>query len=518
MLSSAAAASRRFAMPQPASSAPPHADGCGDDATTARAETSDGLPIEVSFVAADPPAFTRCVVRCSGLTAGEFSKGPPFIIGADGAFLVILVIFPCRSDRRCFTDFFVYRSGPGTPLLELLRRPYPVKHLSDHLGILSCGEHFLVVNPKWQFHADGQVRCDLHVFSSKTTSWESKVARLPCGVEAYIGDFIPTKVLSVEGRSIAWVDLWNGILLFDSVTSDPEVRLIQLPPLMPINGRYLRGGGLDDTYISVDPNRDITCSNGWFRFIEMGFPLLDGSTGQLNFRWQATMFKRLVRPEECQWEPCGTETDSAELVCADSCSLDLLPVIWDSKDNQLTFTNLIYEGYYASGWVLSVNTENKKLEKVSPFSKEILFFHRIYRQCDFLKHLGKAPESHLTKVLDKHTNREMIELLDTNLLAALEQLQNIETHIESLKRRYNWSMPLVSSNSASSLDPKIRYLLAPIDVTKSKIRVAHGALYKLMGTLPSDVLDKYFVERTSFSGPERTKDAAVQSQGSLRLL
>lgn len=303
MLSSAAAASRRFAMPQPASSGSTsrrfdfpdsvlldtvaHADGCGDDATTARAETSDGLPIEVSFVAADPPTFTRCVVRCSGLTAGEFSKGPPFIIGADGAFLVIRVIFPCRSDRRCFTDFFVYRSGPGTPLLELLRRPYPVKHLSDHLGILSCGEHFLVVNPKWQFHADGQVRCDLHVFSSKTTSWESKVARLPCGVEAYIGDFIPTKVLSVEGRSIAWVDLWNGILLFDSVTSNPEVRLIQLPPLMPINGRYLRGGGLDDTYISVDPNRDITCSNGWFRFIEMGFPLLDGSTGQLNFRWQA---------------------------------------------------------------------------------------------------------------------------------------------------------------------------------------------------------------------------------------
>uniref|UniRef100_A0A0E0P9Z1 DUF1618 domain-containing protein n=1 Tax=Oryza rufipogon TaxID=4529 RepID=A0A0E0P9Z1_ORYRU len=514
MLSSAAAASRRFAMPQPASSGSTsrrfdfpdsvlldtvaHADGCGDDATTARAETSDGLPIEVSFVAADPPTFTRCVVRCSGLTAGEFSKGPPFIIGADGAFLVIRVIFPCRSDRRCFTDFFVYRSGPGTPLLELLRRPYPVKHLSDHLGILSCGEHFLVVNPKWQFHADGQVRCDLHVFSSKTTSWESKVARLPCGVEAYIGDFIPTKVLSVEGRSIAWVDLWNGILLFDSVTSNPEVRLIQLPPLMPINGRYLRGGGLDDTYISVDPNRDITCSNGWFRFIEMGFPLLDGSTGQLNFRWQATMFKRLVRPEECQWEPCGTETDSAELVCADSCSLDLLPVIWDSKDNQLTFTNLIctyptmdlyddnilyvmakMKGTDPSGWVLSVNTENKKLEKVSP---------------------------------------EMIELLDTNLLAALEQLQNIETHIESLKRRYNWSMPLVSSNSASSLDPKIRYLLAPIDVTKSKIRVAHGALYKLMGTLPSDVLDKYFVERTSFSGPERTKDAAVQSQGSLRLL
>lgn len=52
-------------------------------------------------------------------------------------------------------------------------------------------------------------------------------------------------------------------------------------------------------------------------------------------------------------------------------------------------------------------------------------------------------------------------------------------------------------------------LLAPIDVTESKIRVAHGALYNLKGTLPSDVLDKNFVKRTSFSGPEQKKDAAV---------
>ncbi|XP_052152599.1 uncharacterized protein LOC127770861 [Oryza glaberrima] len=441
MLSSAAA-SRRFAMPQPASSGSPsrrfgfpdsvlldtvvHADGCGNDATTARAETSDGLPVEVSFVVADPPAFTRCVVRCSGLTAGEFLKEPPCIIGADGAFLLIRVIFPRRLERRCFTDFFVYRSGPGTPLLELLRRPYPVEHLSDHPGILSCGEHFLVVDPRWLFHPDGQMRYNLHVFSSKTTLWESKVARLACGMEAYLGDFVPTKVFSVEGGSMAWVDLWNGILLFDSVASDPEVSLIQLPPLIPINNRYLRRVSFDDGLCCLDPIRDVTCSNGCFRFIEMGFPLLDACTEQLTFRWKATMFKRLVRPEECQWESCGTETDSAELSRADSCSFspDLLPVIWDSKDNQLTFTNLIctyptmdlyddnilyvmakMKGTDPSGWVLSVNTANKKLENVSPFSEEILFFRRIYRQCDFLKHLGKAPESHLTKVLDKHTNR-----------------------------------------------------------------------------------------------------------------
>uniref|UniRef100_A0A0D9ZLK8 DUF1618 domain-containing protein n=1 Tax=Oryza glumipatula TaxID=40148 RepID=A0A0D9ZLK8_9ORYZ len=113
------------------------------------------------------------------------------------------------------------------------------------------------------------MRYNLHVFSSKTTSWESKVARLACGMEAYLGDFVPTKVFSVEGGSMAWVDLWNGILLFDSVASDPEVSLIELPPLMPINSRYLRRVGFDNSLCCLDPIQDVTCSNGCFRFIEI---------------------------------------------------------------------------------------------------------------------------------------------------------------------------------------------------------------------------------------------------------
>lgn len=136
-----------------------------DDAATAWARTSDGHPIEVSFVPTDPPALTRCFVHCPDLTAGDFVDEAPFIIAADAAFLLISVFFP-----RHRVDFFVFRSGPGAPSLDLLPRPYPVAFLSIHVGVLSCGDQYLVVDPEWQFHGDARMSYNLHIFSSKTTS------------------------------------------------------------------------------------------------------------------------------------------------------------------------------------------------------------------------------------------------------------------------------------------------------------------------------------------------------------
>uniref|UniRef100_A0A0D3FV49 Uncharacterized protein n=2 Tax=Oryza TaxID=4527 RepID=A0A0D3FV49_9ORYZ len=85
-----------------------HAGRCRRDnatTTTARARSSDGHPIEVSFALADPPALTRCLVHCpAGLTAGEFSRSPPSVAAADGAFLLLRVVFPHRSDRCMATD------------------------------------------------------------------------------------------------------------------------------------------------------------------------------------------------------------------------------------------------------------------------------------------------------------------------------------------------------------------------------------------------------------------------------
>lgn len=375
-----------------------------DDVATAVAETSDGHRIEVSFVPSDPPALTRCFVHCPDLTAGDFVDEPPFIIAADGAFLLISVFFSRR--RFDSIDYFVFRSGPGTPSLDLLPRPYPVAALSIHVGVLSCGGQYLVVDPEWRFHGDGRMSYYLHIFSSKTKSWCSKAARLPCGMKGYRGWFEPNKVLAIGGGSMAWVDLRNGILLCDSVAKEehPEVRLIQLPPLMPIND----GPGLDfdgDLMPSLDSIRDVTCSNGWFRSIEVGFP----HAKQLNFQWTATMFKMMISSKECQWEPYGT-TNSVDISPADSCLPDLLPEIWYPKYNKLTLSNVVslyptldvcndnmvymvakLKSTDPSGWVLSVNTANKKLEKISPFLEESFHFWRIFLQCDFSKHLSKAP-------------------------------------------------------------------------------------------------------------------------------
>lgn len=47
-----------------------HMGRCRNNPTTAVGMTSDGYPIEVSFVLADPPALTRCIISCPRLTAG----------------------------------------------------------------------------------------------------------------------------------------------------------------------------------------------------------------------------------------------------------------------------------------------------------------------------------------------------------------------------------------------------------------------------------------------------------------
>ncbi|OQU79440.1 hypothetical protein SORBI_3008G144701 [Sorghum bicolor] len=70
---------------------------CRGNETTARAETSDGYPIEVSFLVADPPALARCFIYCPVLTVDDFFEAAPEIMAADGAFLLIRAIFRRRS-------------------------------------------------------------------------------------------------------------------------------------------------------------------------------------------------------------------------------------------------------------------------------------------------------------------------------------------------------------------------------------------------------------------------------------
>jgi len=101
----------------------------------------------------------------------------------------------------------------------------------------------------------------------------------------------PTKVVSFGRGLLGWIDLRFGILLCNVVEKDPEVRLIQLPELLPTN-RADFGVDLDGDMPSLRQIRDVTYKNGRIRMIEVEFPDLDDIN--MDFRWRATVFETMA--------------------------------------------------------------------------------------------------------------------------------------------------------------------------------------------------------------------------------
>jgi hypothetical protein len=134
----------------------------------------------------------------------------------------------------------------------------------------------------------------------------------------------PTKVISIGGVGLGWIDLRHGVLLCDVVDKSPEIRLVQLPSLMPTNKADFEEGPLRQL-------RDVTCRNGMIRFIEIEYPQLDDT-------WTATIFKREICSENWDW--CCT-VNSADLSATDTCSHDLFAEIWDCDEVKLTLNKVI---------------------------------------------------------------------------------------------------------------------------------------------------------------------------------
>ncbi|CAN6203690.1 unnamed protein product [Urochloa humidicola] len=385
---------------------------CEVNATTAASTTSAGHPIVVSFSVAPPPALSRCSVHCPGLPAEAFSEEPR-VTGADGALLLIRVSF---ADGRggMLADFFVYRAGPGgePPSLHLVPRPYPLCFDYDQVGAISCGtgggEHHLLVVPEPRFEsALGRMDYDLHVFSTETMSWSTKVASVAVDMDYnLLVSHEPSKVISVGGVWLGWVDLRRGVLLCNVADDHPEMRLIQLPPLLPTNKADFEEG-FDGVMPPLRHLRDVTCRDGLMRFIEVEYPELDDDSSVTQLRWKATMFTREICGAE-KWDWCCA-VDSADLAPADSCCLsDLFPEIWDGK--KLTLGRVISSSptldmygdsvFYMmskmsaddlNGWVLVVNASNQTLEHVVPMDSEMFDFEPTYQHVPSPSTSAKTP-------------------------------------------------------------------------------------------------------------------------------
>jgi len=216
----------------------------------------------------------------------------------------------------------------------------------------------------------------------------------------------PTKVVSFGRGLLGWIDLRFGILLCNVVEKDPEVRLIQLPELLPTN-RADFGVDLDGDMPPLRQIQDVTYKNGRIRMIEVEFPDLDDIN--MDFRWRATVFETMAYANNW-YKDCTV--DSSIIFLGDSYNDYTFCEMLGCNDKQLTLNTVVSLAptldmcndnvFYMMSkrnakdpntWVLAINTRDSTLEKVVPFSSERMFyFDPSYQQCAFSKFLGKAAD------------------------------------------------------------------------------------------------------------------------------
>nr|CAB3496566.1 unnamed protein product [Digitaria exilis] len=240
--------------------------------TFAETTTRTGQAVGVSFWIADPPAVSHMCIHCPGMKVTDLME-EPIVVGAGKDIAVIRIAYtygarPIESMKDPGVtdfDYLVYRAHTEKPSLELLPNPKPLFFNSREIGFLASadgGGDFMmaVVRPE-----KGQLEYALHIFSSKTNSWTTRLVLLEPPSPRYKHEYLVHEtnfVISVEGGTLGWVDLWRGIMLCNVLDSNPVLRYIHFPE--PMAGNMIM-------YLQTCARafRDVTCSNGFIRLIEI---------------------------------------------------------------------------------------------------------------------------------------------------------------------------------------------------------------------------------------------------------
>jgi hypothetical protein len=226
------------------------------NATTASACRSKGRgAIRVTFWAALPPRVSCFTVHCDGMKPYEFYRDPMIVAAEDD--LVLLRVVTGRGTKY-ITEYFVYQAAGATSTLRLLDAPLAFPYHKAGILRLRDGE-FLVA--AIQLVVGTTDLFDLHLFDSRTWAWTTRLMRVDRPERFCMQT---TKVLCIGGErgSMAWVDLWKGMLVCDLLADDAMLRYIPLP-LPPSS--------------STDPEqcplgvRDIAVVQGRIKFFEMHF-------------------------------------------------------------------------------------------------------------------------------------------------------------------------------------------------------------------------------------------------------
>jgi hypothetical protein len=229
------------------------------NATTAWGGTSSGLQIQVTFRAARPPLLSYLCVHCPGL---DFLHTEPRVVASDADLVLLRVPINLNAPLDVQSwDYFLYRSRAHQ--LDLLPNPHPhLPSLDDSATALLSREHgasYAVAaisswRPVHEGNSDSIIRWDflLHLYRSfESKGWitmpmsveklvRDKLVPVPCDVKGDMLYHKTTKTIAIGGErgTIAWVDLWRGILLCDVLGEQPVFQDIPLP--IPAKGNWGR--------------------------------------------------------------------------------------------------------------------------------------------------------------------------------------------------------------------------------------------------------------------------------------
>uniref|UniRef100_A0ACD5VNS7 Uncharacterized protein n=1 Tax=Avena sativa TaxID=4498 RepID=A0ACD5VNS7_AVESA len=222
------------------------------DLRNARGATSSGLPIQVTFRAAGPPLLSYLCINCPGL---DFSILPePRVVATDADLVLLRVPIGIKAPFDVGSwDYFVYR--PRARQLDLLPNPRPMSFPDDSATALLSredGAWYAVAAISnsiigWDF------RLHLYRSSDSASSWitmpvslgelvRDKLVPLPRDLEGDMLYHKTAKTLAIGGErgTVAWVDLWRGILLCDVLAEERPVRFRDIPLPVPARGNWGR--------------------------------------------------------------------------------------------------------------------------------------------------------------------------------------------------------------------------------------------------------------------------------------
>ncbi|GJN30293.1 hypothetical protein PR202_gb18586 [Eleusine coracana subsp. coracana] len=237
--------------------------------TTAEAFGRAGQSVQVSFWFADPPGLSHLCVHCPGLKKTDFAEEPRIVCAEKNiAILHICFSFGPKDDvyEKGLRDYFVYRAHPEHPSLDLLHNPSPHTFRPHEFGLLPCvggSQKFLIAVLRHKMVCPGEY--DLHVFSSETWTWSTKVALLDPQAPRTWGKYlihVTDKVITLLRDTLAFIDLWNGILLCPMRQDIPDLRYIGLPESISRER---------NTEKNPSATRNVSFSHGLIKFIEVAY-------------------------------------------------------------------------------------------------------------------------------------------------------------------------------------------------------------------------------------------------------